>query len=72
MITEKPTSHQKSILLLIAVLYFVVGFFLIVLFLGYIVGANTAGLIALAYLGIGWYFLIKRAWLFDLMKIKHD
>ncbi len=72
MITEKPTSRQKTLLLSIVVLYFVVGFFSIVLFLGYVVGANDAGILALVYLGAGWYFLIKRNWLFDLMKIKHD
>ncbi|MCL4400431.1 hypothetical protein M1316_00425, partial [Candidatus Parvarchaeota archaeon] len=62
----------KSLLLSIVILYFVVGFFSIVLFLGYAIGANAAGIIALAYLGVGWYFLIKRNLLLDLMKIKHD
>ena len=72
MLTEKLTKRQKIILLSATVLYFVVGFFLIVLFMGYVVGYNAAGLLALAYLGVGWYFLIKRNGLFDIMKVKHD
>ena len=72
MITEKLTKKQKTILLSITVLYFVVGFFLIVLLMGPVVGYNAAGLLALAYLGLGWYFLIKMNGLFDIMGIKHD
>ncbi len=72
MLTEKLTKRQKTILLSATVLYFVVGFFLIVLFIGSVVGYNAAGLLALAYLGLGWYFLIKQNGLFDIMKIKHD
>ncbi len=72
MITEKLTKRQKITLLSSVVLYFVVGFFLIVFFMAYLIGANAAGLLALAYIGLGWYFLIKRNGLFGLIKVKHD
>ncbi len=47
-------------MLTITVLYFIVFFFLPVIYLGKLIGANYAGLTGIAYLGIGWYFLVKR------------
>jgi cell division septal protein FtsQ len=72
MITEKLTRQRKIVLFSIVILYFVVGFFLIILLTGPVLGANLAGILALVYLGLGWYFLIKRNGLFDIMKIKHN
>ncbi len=71
MITEKITKRQKTVLLTAAVSYFVVGFVLIVILTGYIVGANYAGILALAYLLLGWYFLVKKNGFLDIMRIKH-
>ena len=72
MITEKLTRRKKVLLLTIAVAYFVIGFFSLVVFLGYAVGANEAGIISLLYLVAGWYVLIRKDGIFRLMRIKHD
>ena len=72
MITEKLTPHRKFMLISATVLYFVVGFFVVLITVGYVLGSNDAGLLALIYIGLGWYFLIKRNGLFYIMGIKHD
>ncbi|MCL5016915.1 MAG: hypothetical protein M1441_02105 [Candidatus Parvarchaeota archaeon] len=72
MITEKLTRRKKALLLSVTVVYFVVGFFLIVFLLGYIIGANYSGLLGLLYLGAGWYILIKKNGLFRIMGVKYE
>ncbi len=72
MITEKLTKRKKILLLSITVAYFVAGFFLLVVFLGYVIGANYSGILGLAYLGVGWYVLIKRNGLFRIMSVKYE
>jgi hypothetical protein len=72
MITEKLTRGKKALLLSVTVVYFVVGFFLIVFLLGYIIGANYSGLLSLLYLGAGWYILIKKNGLFRIMGVKYE
>lgn len=72
MITEKLTKKKKALLLSITVIYFIVGFFLLVVFLGYAIGANYSGLLGLAYLGVGWYILIKKNGLFRIMSVKYE
>lgn len=69
---EKLTRWKKILLLTIAVAYFVIGFFSLVIFLGDAIGANEAGIISLLYLVAGWYVLIKKNGIFRLMRIKHD
>ncbi len=70
-ITEKLTNTKKGILLSIILLYFVVGFAAIIIVIGRLIGANYSGMIALLYLLSGWYFLVKRNGLFNVMHIKH-
>ncbi|MCL4399159.1 hypothetical protein M1293_01435 [Candidatus Parvarchaeota archaeon] len=72
MITEKISKRKKFLLLGIVIAYFFIGFFLILFFAGRLIGANAAGILALAYIGAGWYLLIRKNGLFYLMRIKHD
>lgn len=64
----KPSANKKVLVMTIAVLYFVVGFFLLVLLSGSFIGANYAGLAGLAYLAVGWYFLVKKRALLNLAR----
>lgn len=71
MLTEKLTARKKSLVFILLLMYFVVGFFLLVIFLGEYLGANVGGIVSLLYLVAGWYFLVKRNGLFDILRIKH-
>ncbi|MCL5009591.1 MAG: hypothetical protein M1433_01240 [Candidatus Parvarchaeota archaeon] len=65
---DENLTKRKALILAITVLYFIVGFFTLIVLLGRVIGANYAGLAALAYLVTGWYFLIKKRTLLRLVK----
>jgi hypothetical protein len=58
--TNGSPTKRKMLVMAIAVLYFIVGFFVLVVLLGEFIGSNYAGFVALAYLVAGWYFLVRK------------
>ncbi len=65
---RKSSTKKKVVVMTITALYFVFGFFALVILLGRVINPNYAGLIGLVYLALGWYFLVKRRTLIHLMK----
>ncbi len=71
MITQELSRSKKNIFLLVVLLYFLVGFVLILVFLTKYFGPNGASFIGMAYLGIGWLVLYRWRVLFKIMKIQY-
>lgn len=71
MITEELSSRKKKIFFSVVILYFLVGFVLILVFLTKYFGPNGASLIGIVYLGFGWLVLYRWKGLFRIMKIKY-
>jgi hypothetical protein len=71
MIIEELSSRKKKVFLSVVILYFLVGFVLILVFLTKYFGPNGASLIGIVYLALGWLFLYRWKGLFKIMKIKY-
>ncbi len=71
MITEELSSRKKKIFFSVVILYFLVGFVLILVFLTKYFGPNGASLIGIVYLAFGWLVLYRWKGLFKIMKIKY-
>ncbi len=71
MITEELSGNKRIIFFSVVLLYFMVGFILILVFLTRYFGPNGASFIGIAYLAAGWLFLYRWKGLFKVMKIKY-
>ncbi|MGC8698960.1 MAG: hypothetical protein ACP5RE_02120 [Candidatus Acidifodinimicrobium sp.] len=71
MIGEAISREKKFLVLFLILLYFVVGFTLIIVSLSKYIGGGDAGLVGILYLAAGWFFLYKRNGLFKIMRIKY-
>ncbi len=71
MIDEAISRGKKVLILSVILLYFVVGFTIIIVFLSKYIGGGDAGLVGILYLAAGWFFLYKKNGLFKIMGIKY-
>lgn len=71
MIDEVLTKNKKIAVMSIVLMYFLVGFVLILVFLTRYFGPDGASFIGIVYLGVGWLFLYRWKGLFKIMKIKY-
>ncbi|MCL4398309.1 MAG: hypothetical protein M1322_01200 [Candidatus Parvarchaeota archaeon] len=71
MIDEVLTKNKKIAVMSIVLLYFLVGFVLILVFLTRYFGPDGASFIGIVYLAAGWLFLYRWKGLFKIMKIKY-
>ena len=71
MIDEAISRGKKVLILSVILLYFVVGFTIIIVFLSNYIGGGDAGLVGILYLAAGWFFLYKKNGLFKIMGIKY-
>ena len=71
MITEELSGNKRIIFFSVVLLYFMVGFILILVFLTKYFGPNGASFIGIVYLAAGWLFLYRWKGLFKVMKIKY-
>ncbi|MCL4391477.1 MAG: hypothetical protein M1284_00195 [Candidatus Parvarchaeota archaeon] len=71
MITEELSGNKRIIFFSVVLLYFMVGFILILVFLTRYFGPNGASFIGIVYLAAGWLFLYRWKGLFKVMKIKY-
>lgn len=71
MIDEVLTRGKKIAVMSVVLLYFLVGFVLILVFLTSYFGPDGASFIGILYLAVGWLFFYRWKGLFRLMHIKY-
>ena len=71
MIDEVLSKRKRVAMLSMILLYFVVGFLLILILLSKYIGGGDAGLVGILYLAAGWFFLYKHNGIFKLTGTKY-